>query len=314
MNNLITISGEQLQLPAPRSDGVAKLYERIERLPNFLQGDVGPKRFVAAVAAEANRLPPTTDPGSIVAAAFNCAYVGLVPGQTLGHAHFIPYEIKKSGRYLCQLIFGFRGFLELAYGSGFLKTCMPEVVLRGEQFKRWNDETGAKLTHELGINRELVWTNVQAAYCIWTSTTGGGNIGLVQRDELEKLYRRGNVWRSEPIAMCRKTAIRREAKLWKITGRMANAVYLDEIAERDEPQPLLIDVEPTDDPPPSLAEFGRPAAAEEPPVSPKLFEGFRQKLATAANKQETWAEIQDDPAFELFTEDQAAELRGMMGA
>uniref|UniRef100_A0A6H1ZN89 Putative DNA recombination protein n=1 Tax=viral metagenome TaxID=1070528 RepID=A0A6H1ZN89_9ZZZZ len=313
MNELIIVAGEKLQLPPARNEGAKRLFSRLERLPQWLPSDVQAARFVMAVATEVNRLPTDTDPNSIVACAFNLAVVGLLPGPQLGHAHMVPFRDKKRNCRVATLVIGYRGFLSLAYGVGFLRDCQPEIILRGEEFERWNDAGGAQVKHTMLIDRELVWGNVVGAYCIWHATTGGHGIEVVGRKELETLKRRGNVWDDNPIAMAKKTAVRRAAKLWKITGRMAQAIYLDELAERDEAQPMLVGQEPDDDPAPSLAEFEATVAVERSPVSPELFDGFRAKLTNAKDKQETWAEIRDDPAFDLLAESQAAELRGLMG-
>ena len=110
---------------------------------------------------------------------------------------------------------------------------------------------------------------------------------MVTRKELETLYRRGNVWHSDPIAMCKKTAIRRASKNWKTTGRMANAVYLDEVADRDEPQPCLVDHLDEEEPTPSLAEFDSKGIAAD----------YHTRLGYASSqaaRDKVWDEIQAD--------------------
>ena len=164
MIDLITIDGEKLQLPKARNEGVTRLYERIDRLPQWLPSEVAAARFVTAVTTEANRLPADVDPNSIVTAAFNAAVVGLLPGPFQGHAHFIPFKDKRAGIRRCQLIIGYKGYLDLAYGTGFLKDARPEVVLRDEEFERWNDSAGAQLRHKLSIDREEQWSNVIGPY------------------------------------------------------------------------------------------------------------------------------------------------------
>jgi phage RecT family recombinase len=306
MNNLITIAGEKLPLPAPRSKGAEELFQRLERLPQWLPRGVVPAQFVMAVTAEANRVPRDVDAGSIVAAAFNCAVVGLLPGPQLGHAHFVPFK-QKGGARVCQLIIGYKGYLHLAYGCGFLKAVQPEVVLRGEEFERWNIASGAQLLHKMAIDRELVWSNVIGSYCIWQSTTGGGDVSVVGRKELEMLKRRGNVWNDNPIAMSKKTAILRARKEWKVTGQMADATYLDDLAERGEPQPLLRGDEPEDEPTPSLTEFDAKPQAE-PSADPDLTANFAAKLRAGKDVEEMWAEIEADPAFERLSEEARVEL------
>lgn len=256
-------SNAPLQLPPPRNQAVA-LYDRAERLPSWLPAGVEPAQFIMACATEANKLEADVNPASIVKTAFNAAVVGLIPGEALGHCFFIPW--KQRGVPHCQLVIGYRGFLELAYGCGFLKDVHCEVVLKDEKWRRWNDETGARLEHELPIDRELDFRNVVAAYCLWHSVAGGRGVVIVDRKALNKVNTGRNVWKDDPIAMALKTPLRRAAKMWKVTGRMGSAVTLDGLADANKAQPALpgterdtIDAEP---PHPKLADM---APAETPP-------------------------------------------------
>jgi phage RecT family recombinase len=268
-------------LPVPRNPGAEQLRANglIERLPEWLPDERLAKRFVMAVAAEVNRLDADVNPVSIVRTAFNCAVLGLLPGPQLGHAHFVPF--KKE----CQLIIGYKGFLELAYGCGFLKDVQCEVVLTGEEYERWNDADGAQILHEMAVDRDEEWANVRAAYCIWHATTGGHGIEVIGQKQLSKLKGRGNVWKSEPIEMAKKTPLRRAAKRWNLTSEMAKAVWLDEAAERDEVQPYVGD-RPIDDdsnePTPKLAEFGKPSDEDrEAAESKRLAADYDQRLRQA---------------------------------
>jgi recombination protein RecT len=259
--NLITLPDKsKVMLPVARNPGAEQLRANglIERLPEWLPDETLSKRFVMAVAAEVNRLDADVNPVSVVRTAFNCAVLGLLPGPQLGHAHFVPF--KKE----CQLIIGYKGFLELAYGCGFLKDVQCEVVLTGEEYERWNDADGAQILHTMPLGREEEWANVQGAYCIWHATTGGHGIADVGRKDLQRLSKRGNVWKSEPVEMAKKTPLRRAAKRWNLTSEMAKAVWLDEAAERDEVQPYIGDKpidEDGDTPTPSVTDFQQAAEA-----------------------------------------------------
>ena len=131
-----------LQLPDARNKGAEFLWTRLARIPDWLPQGVAARQFIMAVTAEANALPVDTNPSTIVATAFNCAVVGLIPGKALMHAHFVTF--KHEGVPQCQLIIGYRGFLELAYGCKFLKDVQCEVVLEGETFRRWMTRAGRK--------------------------------------------------------------------------------------------------------------------------------------------------------------------------
>jgi recombination protein RecT len=257
-----------LQLPPALHEGAAALYHRAERLPAWLPSGVEPAQFIMACAAEANKLPKDVNPASIVKTAFNCAVVGLIPGEALGYAFFIPYGKQ------CQLVIGYKGFLELAYGCGFLKSFHCDVVLKGESFRNWVDETGARIEHELPIDRDLEWRDVEAAYCLWHGVAGGRDVTVVNRKSLNKVNTGRNVWKSDPIAMALKTSLRRAAKGWRTSRQMGAAVALDGLADAKVVQPALpgtqrdtIDAEPAR---PRLADMAPPPEkpAEKPAEPP----------------------------------------------
>jgi len=212
--------GGKVELPVPQHEGAAMLWKRASRLPAWLPSGINPQQFMMAVTAEANKkaLAGCT-PGSIVAAAFNCAVLGLIPGAALGHAHFVPLKDSRAHNVQCQLWVGYKGFLDLAYGCDFLRDVHCDVVLEGERFRQWNDASGAQLEHELPLDRDLSWGNVRGAYCIWHSRGGGHGIETVGLKELRKFKARGNVWDSDPVAMSKKTPLRRSAN----TGSSHNA-------------------------------------------------------------------------------------------
>ncbi|MFH1602775.1 MAG: recombinase RecT [Pseudomonadota bacterium] len=255
MHDLITLpDGKTVAPPPAQHPGFAALIPRLDRLPAWLPRDVNAEQFMVACMAEANgKGLEKCSPASIAACVFNCARVGLVPGAVLGHAHFVPFKNAAT------LVIGYKGFLELAYSCGFLKSVHAEVVLRGEDFQRWNDETGEHYRHPLPFNRDEQWANIEAAYCRWESQAGGRGSELVERAELAKLHKRGNVWTSDPVAMCKKTAIRRAAKTWKLTGRLAIAVTLDDLADVGKPQPMPAGVEAAE-PLPALEEYDKDTA------------------------------------------------------
>ena len=125
MKTLTLPDGSNLPVPAPRNKGVELLYaeDRMSRLP--IPPSVHAPQFMLAVLAEANKMQANVDPKSIVMAAFNCACLGLIPGSQLGHAHFVPFKAQ------CQLIVGYKGYLELASGARFLQDVHCQVVLQG---------------------------------------------------------------------------------------------------------------------------------------------------------------------------------------
>lgn len=222
-------------LPDARNEAATQLKGLIAKLSSFLPPNINPDQFFAAVLTEVNQLAEDVAPKSVIMCTVNAAIIGLLPGPALGHCHFIPYWHKRGTpqeAHICQLVIGYKGFLELAFSNEFLTSCNPEVVLKDEAFERWHDTDGPKLRHALPLNRRLQKSDVLAAYCTYATRGGGSGIALVDRMELDRVDTGQNVWLSDYVAMARKSAVRRAAKEWRLSNRMARAVMLDEQAER----------------------------------------------------------------------------------
>ncbi|MCK9569783.1 recombinase RecT [Candidatus Pacearchaeota archaeon] len=238
MSNDLIVSDQRIAIPPPQHQGFTALVRVVERLPQYFPPGAAGAQLAAGILSEANKksLSECTSV-SVVKTAFNAAVLGLIPGDFLGMCHFVPF--KKE----CQLIVGYKGWLELAYDGDFLADMHSEVVLKGEEFTRWNDENGPHIRHAMSLDRDgdLAWPNVVASYCVWHSRSGGKGLEVVGRKALETLKRRGNVWDSNPVAMCLKTPILRASKTWKRTRRMAVASALDDAIESNAPQPPMFD-------------------------------------------------------------------------
>lgn len=251
----LTVPGEEraLLLPPPKHKALEPLWAGMPRLADCVQRTgVSTRAFLAALAVEANKLPATVNVRSVAVAAFNAAITGAIVGPSYGHAFLVPFKDQ------CQLVWGYKGLVDLAYETGFLASIHTEIVLEGEKAERWVDELGAHIRHELPpmtVARDLAWSQVRAAYCVWRATTGAGDVAIVELDELRKLKRRGHVWDSHPLAMCRKTAVIRASKSWKLAGRLGMAVSLEDHAEAGKPQPPLEPMPEDGPPPPSTDDF-----------------------------------------------------------
>jgi len=216
-----------------------------EAIRSRLPAGMNVENFMSAVVMEANKLPPNVAPRSVADSAMNCAILGLIPGSALGHAYFVAYG---KDNPVCQLIVGYRGFLELAYNSRFLKSVYAEVVLAGEDFRQYATISGPQIEHEIPLDRAMIQENVVASYCVWEARGGGRGLSVVPKSELLRIPQR-NVWLSEFSEMSKKTAIRLSSKVWKLSQTLAMAVELDEQAERGDPQRRIVDFDGFDDRP-----------------------------------------------------------------
>ena len=202
-------------------------------LRSILPANAEGSRFIVSAIAAANKLKANCDAVSTAMAVFNAASLGLPIDTAEGYCYLVPFKGKVS------LIVGYRGFLHLAFESGFLKQISTDVVLSGESWEQFNDERGKHFRHEIPLERSMEFANVHASYCAWTNTRGGDGFVVVNRPELVALERASfgsSPWKSKPIEMSLKTAIRRASKLWNLTNTLAAAVQLDEEWERGDKQ------------------------------------------------------------------------------
>ncbi len=247
-----TPTSRTLNLPEPFRDAAKLVVKKHDMIAAVLSRSpmVSAEQFLVAAIAEVNSLEMAgkhkIDPGSVVKAVFNCATLGLLFGPTRGHAYLVPFRKRGSEVSLVNLIIGYRGYIELAYRSSFLKTVDSEVILQDEVFKTYMMEDGRKLHHELPITRNASSSgeNVIGSYCIFQTRHGGRGMAIVSRSEIESIRKDSDPWKFKYPAMARKTAILRAAKNWSLTEQLSAAIYLDEQADRDEEQASLIHLAP----------------------------------------------------------------------
>lgn len=229
----------ELILPAPKNAAATTIMSRLDAMRSFLPPSMEPNQFFASILTEVNQLPENIDQRSVAMCCINAAVIGLMPGMFLGHCHFIPYWFhrgKPDEKQLCQLVVGYKGFLELAFANDFLTQINPEVVLRGEEFSQWHDHEGPKIKHSIPLERRLQKSDVIASYTTYRTKAGGFGLALVTKMELDIVDTGQNVWLTNYIPMAKKTSIRRAAKEWRLSSRLARAITLDEEAERGDLQ------------------------------------------------------------------------------
>jgi len=237
-NEITVVKVGDVILPRARNDGAQIALKRMDNIIAQLPSTVEASAWAAAAIAEANSVDASKE--SIATCVFNLAFLGLMPGKTLGHAHFIPFK----GH--AQLVVGYRGWLHLAYSTGFLQTVHTDVICQGEHFENWIDENGPHMKHVPQFDRVADRKSIIGAYCIYKTRDGGSGLRIINRSDIAKSDKKRDVWNSDFESQVRKTVILRTSKTWNNTSRVARAIQLDEQYERDELQecPLLTDDDP----------------------------------------------------------------------
>lgn len=235
-----------LALPSAANEHADRFKKALSKFRTFVPSHINTAQLFAALTYEINGLPDNCTKGSVTVAIVNTCVIGLIPGPALGHCHFVPFTFNKgkdSEYTVAQLIVGYKGFLELAFANNFLIDVNPEVVLQGEECNRWHDINGPQIKHLLpDVRPEVDRKTLVGAYCTWHTRSGGRGYYWRSKAEIDKVDRgeKSNTpWRSDYRAMVLKSAIRPAAKLWRLTKSMADAVMIDEQAERGENQAPL---------------------------------------------------------------------------
>ncbi len=212
-------------------------------------------RMVRLVLTELRRTPrlKECDALSFCGAIIQSAQLGLEPGNNLGHAYLLPYGNE------CQLIIGYRGMLDLARRSGQLMSIQSNIVYENDFFE-FEYGLSPKLKH---IPARKERGNIIYVYCCASLKDGASQFEVMSIEDVNKIKissksSNNGPWKTHPEEMARKTAIRRVFKYLPISIEMAQAITLDEAAERGDQNNRMI----LDDPSIIEGEYLTPAQDE----------------------------------------------------
>ena len=193
-------------------------------LPKHLDGD-----RMARVALTALRTTPKLaecDKWSFAACILQSAQLGLEVNTPLGHAYLIP----RKGQ--CTLQLGYQGMIELARRSGQVASIYAYTVHKGDDFR-----------YELGLNptvhhvpdADAVQNESTMTFVYAVAALRGGEhdrqfvvLSKRQVDERKARGMGGPAWRTDYLAMARKTAVRALFTWLPKSPEMARAVAVDD--------------------------------------------------------------------------------------
>ncbi len=209
-------------------------------------------RFALTQGKTAAKLQQCT-PQSVVSSVLMAADLGLDPSGRLGSAWLVPYGTE------CQLIPGYRGLIDLAVRSGFVRSVNAWVVHENDVFTPVNGRMPKHVPHLPKSGEELDPGPVYAAWCRYKTRDGGDEATIMSLRELWairdrsagyrsaiKYQQKDNPWISDPDEMFKKTVIRRALKLAALSPTGAFNEALEKFAkavERDDEVEELSDGE-----------------------------------------------------------------------
>ena len=243
----MTVQTIQKTVPVFKQLGEVLEAKKLE-LAKILPKQLTTERLFKVALTVMNRTPgleQCTLP-SLTQAIVQCAELGLEPGGALGHVYLLPYKNNKTNTTDCQVIIGYRGFVELALRSGRVVDIDADVIHAGDTY-----QVSRGLEPKLKHIPLLVAGagEVVAAYAVATLANGVKKFTVLRKDEVDRIRARskassGGPWVTDYEEMAKKTAVRRLIKLLPLSPEVARAIEHED-EEWLERAPIEMEVAPT---------------------------------------------------------------------
>ena len=209
-------------IATPPVEDIPPLVRALRRhTPNIeraLPEGYSPDRFVITVEQVCRSVPKLLDCTeiSVISSVMTVAQLGLEPGPVLGEAWVIPRWNSRDRTNEATIQIGYKGWRELAYRSGLVKSIDARIVYEGDDFDYEYGLGGVNWRHKplKGAAPDRPWVYVYAA----AETVGGGEMFeamsreevLAHRDKYAQKNKDGSfgkAWRENEAEMGRKTVL-----------------------------------------------------------------------------------------------------------
>lgn len=219
-------------------------------LPKHVGADRMLKIALGALRTTPKLMQARTD--TLLGAIIQCAQLGLEPNTPLGHAYLIPFENRSKNITEVQIVFGYKGLIDLARRSGQIVSIAAHEVRENDHFE-YEYGLDEKLLHRPSIGER---GNVIAFYAVAKLVGGGYAFEVMSRADVEAIRNESQGWKtavrfkkeaSSPwgahfVEMGRKTVLRRLFKFLPVSIELSTAAALDDKATVGETQGAFEDV------------------------------------------------------------------------
>jgi recombination protein RecT len=223
--------------------------EIMKALPKHLTAD----KLIRVAMTSIQRNPKLMDctQQSLLGCIMTSAALGLEPDPFLGQAYFVPYWNTKKNCYEAQFMPGYRGYIALARRTGELQSVSSQVVYERDFFTLQYGLT-EKLDH---VPADGDRGNIKGAYVIFRYKDGAYSFDYMTYADIKAIAKRSKTydekkdewtgpWATDEGEMCKKTVIKRHAKLTPMSVEFNKASALEDRVHMGESQMDLL----TDDP------------------------------------------------------------------
>ena len=175
---------------------------------------------------------------SLFGAVVVCAQLGLEPNTPLGHAYLIPFENRQKGTTDVQIVFGYKGLIDLARRSGQIVSIAAHEVCQNDEF-HFSYGLDEKLVHNPALTNR---GEPIAFYAVAKLVGGGYAFEVMGRDQVEEIRdasqnykfareKGKTVWGQHFVEMGRKTVLRRLFKYLPVSIELATASNIESNAD-----------------------------------------------------------------------------------
>lgn len=225
-----------------------------QQIAHALPKHMSPDRLTRIALTEMRRVPKLAqaDPKSFMGAIMQVAQLGLEPGNALGHAYLIPFDVnRKFGNDWrksteVQVIIGYRGMIDLARRSGQIISLSARVVREKDHFVYgygldeklehipYEGDDAGKVTHFYAVAKlhgggvQFEVMTVAQVDAVRDKSQGyQGALTNAAKNKKEP----DSPWINNYDEMGRKTVVRRLFKYLPVSIEIQRAVGLDEMAD-----------------------------------------------------------------------------------
>lgn len=236
-----TTAGQQLQPLNTMSDMHQLIASHRKQIESVMSGALTADRLYGLLQSAVSREPKLLQctPESIVSCCMKCSTLGLEPSSVdgLGKAYILPYGNKNnaSGRPEATFILGYKGMLDLARRSGELKSITVTAAFQGDGIELMMGEDGEPRLKDMPINLDASHApeNLRFVFLCAKFTNGGSHSEYMTKSEIDAVRSRSKAgstgpWKSDYVAMAKKTIIRRSFPYLPIDTQAQKAAVADE--------------------------------------------------------------------------------------
>lgn len=242
--------------PSPAGEFSAMLERSKGQIAKALPRHLTPERMIrmAVTAFSSTPLLQQCAMPTIIGCVVKASELGLELTGPLGHAYMVPRKNKKNNnQWEANFQVGYRGFIDLAYRTGRVKTFCAHEVRAGDNFD-YQYGTDPYVIHKPAKDGDGEITHV---YAVCIQTNGGIDFEVMTADQVDAHARKFSdsfnseysPWKTAWAEMAKKTAIRKLAKRVPLSAEFAKAAAIDEYTEAGvNDTPIMIEGSPPEIP------------------------------------------------------------------